>query len=159
MDIKASSPYKTLVKNPFKDQNISADGLITSELVAPKSLPNVPRWGQTLIGQTTHIEFYAAGYEQPVSAAMQTKLLIGRHTASNSSQPDIALDVFDAHQKGVSREHAVLLIEDGTLKIMDLQSTNGTYLNGHRLVPHQARILRDGDQLILGSLELRVSFG
>ena len=36
--------------------------------------------------------------------------------------------------------------------------TNGTFLNGQRLVPNQPRILRDGDEIRLGHLVLYVRF-
>jgi pSer/pThr/pTyr-binding forkhead associated (FHA) protein len=41
---------------------------------------------------------------------------------------------------------------------MDLDSTNGTYLNGVWMYPNQPRVLRDGDELMLGSLVLRFKF-
>ena len=37
-------------------------------------------------------------------------------------------------------------------------SHNGTYLNGQRLIAHQPRVLRDGDDIRLGFLVLRVKF-
>ena len=41
---------------------------------------------------------------------------------------------------------------------MDLGSANATYLNGQKLIPFQARILRDGDELKLGNCGVRVGF-
>jgi pSer/pThr/pTyr-binding forkhead associated (FHA) protein len=41
---------------------------------------------------------------------------------------------------------------------MDLESTNGTYLNGVWMYPNQPRLLRDEDELMLGSLVLHVKF-
>ncbi len=37
---------------------------------------------------------------------------------------------------------------------MDLESTNGTYLNGQRLVPHQPHRLHPGDRITIGSVVL-----
>jgi pSer/pThr/pTyr-binding forkhead associated (FHA) protein len=45
-----------------------------------------------------------------------------------------------------------------SLSIRDLNSANATYLNGGRLMPEQPAILRDGDQLRLGDLEITIQF-
>ena len=42
--------------------------------------------------------------------------------------------------------------------MVDLGTPNGTYLNGQRLIPNQARVLRDGDDVRLGHLVLQVKF-
>jgi FHA domain len=71
------------------------------------------------------------------------ELFIGR-----SSSCDIVLS--DA---SVSRRHARLVLRDGSWVVQDLESTNGTNLNGRRI--HRCE-LRPGDQLILGRVQLRV---
>lgn len=58
-------------------------------------------------------------------------------------------DRFDAHDN-VSRRHANARVdEEGTAFVEDLDSTNGTYLNGSRLKTGAERRLREGDQLRL----------
>jgi two-component system cell cycle response regulator len=50
--------------------------------------------------------------------------------------------------EGLSRAHAkVVAASDGIVTIMDLESTNGTYLNGDRI---ELALLREGDELQLG---------
>jgi DNA-binding CsgD family transcriptional regulator len=57
---------------------------------------------------------------------------------------------------GVSRKHARLVIAaDGDLRVVDLASRNGTFLNGRRV---EEASLRDGDELRLGPVTLRVVF-
>ncbi|MBX6314286.1 MAG: GGDEF domain-containing protein [Isosphaeraceae bacterium] len=52
----------------------------------------------------------------------------------------------------VSRRHAALRSDgDGRVWLTDLGSTNGTFVNGRRLVPHQPVLLRDGDRLRFGT--------
>jgi hypothetical protein len=48
---------------------------------------------------------------------------------------------------GVSRRHAELHLEEGRVTIVDLQSTNGTTVNGR---PIDRALLHDGDRLGLG---------
>ena len=49
---------------------------------------------------------------------------------------------------GVSRRHAKLVRDlDGTSKIIDLKSTNGTYVNGRRI---DVESLREGDRIRIG---------
>ena len=77
----------------------------------------------------------------------------------NADLPLIDLRLFGADAHSISRKHAVLEYDGQYITLADLQSTNGTHLNGAPLFPMQRRILRDGDKLQLGSLQLRVHFG
>jgi adenylate cyclase len=53
---------------------------------------------------------------------------------------------------GISRNHAKLVVgEDGSVRILDLQSKNGTQVNS---VPVVEAPLRDGDKIVLGKFEL-----
>jgi len=80
---------------------------------------------------------------------------IGRWDADNGVFPDVDLDAFDADAK-VSRRHAKIYISNGTYFIEDLGSTNGTYINrGRRLLPGEAQVLSDGDEVIVGKTFLR----
>ena len=53
----------------------------------------------------------------------------------------------------VSRRHARILLESGALAIEDLESSNGTFVNGAAV---QRQILAPGDVIIVGETELRV---
>jgi hypothetical protein len=48
---------------------------------------------------------------------------------------------------GVSRQHALISAEVDGFKIKDLQSQNGTFVNGERITE---RPLKDGDQIVVG---------
>ncbi|MGH7199921.1 MAG: FHA domain-containing protein, partial [Planctomycetaceae bacterium] len=54
----------------------------------------------------------------------------------------------------VSRHHCVLYIDDFTVRLRDLGSTNGTLLNGERL--YGEVMLNDGDRVSIGQLEFEV---
>ena len=55
-----------------------------------------------------------------------------------------------------SREHAVLLHRGGAWWVEDLDSSNGTFLDGERIA---LRRLRDGDVLVLADEPVRVKIG
>ena len=73
--------------------------------------------------------------------------VIGRDPAASSH---VVMD------ESVSRTHARVYVRGGALHVEDLGSTNGTFLNGRRLVEGQGARMRDGDELVLGALTLRV---
>lgn len=54
----------------------------------------------------------------------------------------------------VSRQHAVFVVEPGNVRLRDLGSSNGTYVNGKRVDGSQE--LADGDRVVVGEAELIV---
>lgn len=54
---------------------------------------------------------------------------------------------------GISRRHSKLREEGGLLTIEDLNSTNGTFVNGSKLAPGQRAHLRSGDVILLGQIK------
>lgn len=56
----------------------------------------------------------------------------------------------------VSKVHAALVLNrEGTLLVSDTGSTNGTYINGRRMVYGEARQIEDGDVVGFGDVEVR----
>lgn len=74
----------------------------------------------------------------------QETVAIGRSTGN-----DLTLD-----RQGISRYHASITIRDGTAELRDLESVNGTYVDGLRIKPNQARILRGGEEVQIGDIRL-----
>ena len=58
----------------------------------------------------------------------------------------------------VSRRHFQIRGHDGVYYISDLDSTNGTYLNGERLQPNAERRVKDGDRIGLAKDEVVLRF-
>jgi hypothetical protein len=73
----------------------------------------------------------------------QEELLLGRHPGC-----DVVLS-----DPGVSRRHARLFFRDGAWVVQDLDSTNGTIVNGVRV---GRCALRPGDQLVLAGEHLTI---
>jgi pSer/pThr/pTyr-binding forkhead associated (FHA) protein len=57
----------------------------------------------------------------------------------------------------VSRKHAQIVSENGSLQVEDLGSTNGTLVNGERLDAGAQRTLEPGDKVSFGGVELTLS--
>src|SRR5579859_6059419 len=83
-------------------------------------------------------------------------VIVGRFSATASAQPDVDLGPFDAEEKGVSRRHIRISYKTARISVIDLSSTNGTWLNDQRLKPTAEYTLHDGDRLRLGKLEIVV---
>jgi len=78
--------------------------------------------------------------------------LSGRSFIGRSSECDLAI----RDDEEISKRHCELIIEDGYVMISDLNSTNGTFVNG---VPVKTRHrLKNGDVILLGRTELRITF-
>jgi hypothetical protein len=88
---------------------------------------------------------------------LKTVVIIGR-AAGPIRKNILDLSDLNAHWHGVSREHCLLRRESTSLVVVDLNSMNGTYLNGERLMAYQGYVLANGDQVILGTLHLTVFF-
>ena len=73
----------------------------------------------------------------------QSEMLIGRHRGC-----DLVLS-----ELTVSRRHARLMFRDGRWILQDLESTNGTTVNGWRVGRSE---LRPGDHLALGEAHLTI---
>ncbi len=85
-------------------------------------------------------------------------LLVGRSHSSLPIQPEIDLTPFLMEQHGVSRRHALIRLRDLRLEIQDLDSTNGTGINGFRFQNKETHQLRNGDVITLGRVSVKVIF-
>jgi Protein of unknown function (DUF3662)/FHA domain len=73
--------------------------------------------------------------------------LAGKTRIGRSDESEIVLV-----DPSVSRAHAVLEIDRGKPLVRDLDSTNGTFVNGRRVA---SEALRDGDELLFGNTKMR----
>lgn len=88
------------------------------------------------------------------------ELVIGRSSINNAMKPDVDLANDHAEEHGVSRLHVSIQyeMENSTIQILDLGSANGSFINGQKLHPSETRILRNGDELRLSKLVIRVEY-
>jgi hypothetical protein len=120
----------------------------TSRVRPVPKLPEPPPW--RLILTTTTRKPSIIGLD------VRETLVIGRIDPEGDQNPDFDLTPHHALEHGVSRQHAVLIPTGEALYLVDLDSTNGTWINGGYLEPGQRHPLTAGDRVELGLLRLAV---
>ncbi len=96
---------------------------------------------------------------EPILLRSKKEMVLGRRDPATGTMPDIDLTPFAGYRMGVSRKHAALRQgENNRLDLWDLGSSNGTYLNGVRLVAHRPNRIHDGDEIRLGQMVMRLYF-
>ena len=88
--------------------------------------------------------------------ASRNEFTLGRLSEGQPIMPDIDLTPYQAYASGVSRLHAVVKRDNNRVAVMDLGSSNGTYVNGRRLNPHTEESLSHGDIVALGKLKIQI---
>lgn len=132
--------------DPIVTQNISEDQ-ITRDLKRTSVFPkDLDAWAV--------IHLTNSGQILPLSD--REEFTLGRISDAQPIMPDIDLTPYQAYACGVSRLHAVLRKEESQVYVMDLGSSNGTYLNGVRLKPNEGQVLNHGDILSLGKLKIQI---
>ena len=100
------------------------------------------------------------GFSTPISVRpLEDKpLLIGHRHESLPIQPHIDLTPYLEGKHGVSRRHALLRLRGNRLELHDLNSTNGTSINGVRFSPKESHQLRHQDVIQLGQVQIKITF-
>jgi hypothetical protein len=132
---------------PIVTQNISADNIPTLERRKTANFPkDLDTWAS--------LHLLDSGQILPLGD--RTEFTLGRVSEAQPIMPDIDLTPYQAYANGVSRLHAVLKREGKRVFVMDLGSSNGTYLNGKRLAPNVDQTVNHGDMLALGKLKIQI---
>jgi pSer/pThr/pTyr-binding forkhead associated (FHA) protein len=140
---------------------VGGKGTTTTSLLQPEEQNNFrgrSAWGTARFDRDASIVIHVRDHTQPLSVVPKEEIVIGRSDAQASAVPDLDLSPFGGVEHGVSRRHAIIRRGEDTLTLIDLGSTNGTHLNGQRLIPQQPRVLRDGDEIRLGRLVFHIFF-
>lgn len=98
--------------------------------------------------------------EQDISLGVdrESGILIGRVDEESVSDIDLDLGPYHAQSKGVSRVHLRLDAHLQKPHAIDLDSYNGSFINGEKLVPQLPYALNSGDELRLGRFSMRMYF-
>jgi CheY-like chemotaxis protein len=100
---------------------------------------------------------FIAGSKEPMVLTLTQPITFGR-SVSKALQTHVDLTRHNAVDNGVSRIHARLNFNDNNFFVEDLNSVNGTYLNGEPLRPSVPAPLKSADEVRLGRLRMTVYF-
>ncbi|PWH13245.1 MAG: hypothetical protein DDG60_10630 [Anaerolineae bacterium] len=112
---------------------------------------------QPAIVPDSGIAFFFLDDQMPFEICTEDDFLIGRKT-DDTAEYMVDLAIYDAFGHGVSRRHARIRRTATGYEVIDLQSTNGTWLNEQKLTPNQAYPLPSGALLRLGRMKLYVAY-
>lgn len=118
-----------------------------TETFDPKAIERVDRARRMALSMPRFSGFSLVVVDGP-QKGFHWELEDGVHEAGRDPE---ALLFFD--DVSVSRHHARFTVGDDTLTVDDLDSTNGTYVNGERV---EAVELQNGDELLVGRYHLVV---
>lgn len=102
---------------------------------------------------TPRLVLPATGQSIPLPPRLE--LVVGRG-GDSGHMPDVDLGPFRGAAAGVSRAHAVIDLAGPSPQIEDLDSTNGTYVNGHRLPPGRRVVVSQDDEIYFGQMAVRI---
>jgi pSer/pThr/pTyr-binding forkhead associated (FHA) protein len=138
----AGETYCKVCGEPLPEQSANLEAAVTRRTAAPAVRAVI----------TIHVDYGdGAEYEIPIDRDVS---LVGRESAADNVHPDIDLAPFDLGNY-VSRRHAFIVRRHGSFLIEDLDSANGTGLNGSmRLVPHTPTTLKNGDKITFGNTKV-----
>lgn len=92
---------------------------------------------------------------QPITMQDEKAFILGR-VSSEIKTRELLIDLteLDALSLGISRVHAMIRRTKDGYQIIDLESSNGTWLENQRLVPKQPYPLDSGDRIRIGRLNM-----
>ncbi len=123
--------------SPPEERTVAVDVTPPTQYVAPGATTT---WGYLLFTDGTRMDL--AG----------ERVSVGRYLPEGGgSKPDMNLySLPESHT--VSRMHAAFTWTDNNSTLTDLNSTNGTFLNGQRLEPDKPVPVNDGDAVLFGKV-------
>jgi hypothetical protein len=140
-------------------------GHLTTQSIRPNSadplggtagMPPIPAPLQPEKGLESGVSLHLMESGQILVLAGRNEYSIGRGVEGQSLLPDIDLSPFNAYAEGVSRLHATLKVLQHGVLITDLGSSNGTRINGQKIVPHIDYPINHGDVVAVGKLKMQI---
>ncbi len=103
------------------------------------------------------VRFHFTRSHRSMQLLLTDEMIVGRKDKAAVITEDIVdLSPYGAEDEGVSRRHVRIYQEDNHLRVTDLNSGNGTWLNGDRLEANAPQELKHGDDLLLAHLAIGV---
>jgi pSer/pThr/pTyr-binding forkhead associated (FHA) protein len=125
----------------------------------PQKVDSVP--GQTMpehqgLPCDTILLVFEADRIETNSVPIGKVVLIGRDHPSNRRQPEVNLTDSDGLSKGISRLHATIRHDANGWWLIDLGSSNGSWLNRKHVAPSTPHRLGEVNEVRLGRLDFRI---
>ncbi|HLY25487.1 MAG TPA: FHA domain-containing protein [Aggregatilineales bacterium] len=139
--VVAAIIYKQEVENPSM-QTKQLRGTASLEFISAQ-----PRKDTVII--------FVEGYRDPIGTVIQPQVTLGRQVAANQ-RSHVDLESYGAFDKGVSRVHARIRRNGDRFFVEDMESSNGTFVNGSGLNKGESKAIKNGDELRLGELRMHV---
>ena len=93
-----------------------------------------------------------------ISNRVARELIVGRADNITDYIPEVDMTEHGAYRLGLSRRHAVIQREGNRLVVKDLNSRNGTFVNGAIIPGGSTHLIQNGDELRFGNLITHVIF-
>jgi pSer/pThr/pTyr-binding forkhead associated (FHA) protein len=101
------------------------------------------------------IAFYVESTPKPIFSSSDEEFVIGRKVdGKETSGVFLDLSGFGGYHLGLSRRHAMIRRTKLGYDVIDLSSSNGTWLNDERLIPNVPYPLISGSELRLARMRL-----
>lgn len=136
--------------SPMPTVSISKDDL---DDAAQATRPRVPE-PSLASGAMLGLRVVSTG--EIVSLIGREHFTLGRAVEGQAVIPDVDLGRYEAYDEGVSRIHAEIRVAPEGVVVIDLDSINGTFINGTQLETQAPRRIDHGDILQLGRLRLQL---
>jgi hypothetical protein len=101
--------------------------------------------------------FFLFGKTKPIAVLNEEVIYLGR-VEKETTEAFVDLSIVNGFDMGVSRRHAMIQKHENRVEIMDLYSSNGTFLNGIQILPEKFHPLTSGTMIQLGHLKLIIIY-
>jgi len=152
--------YHPLVNFSTGDSTRKFDlpGKTENDTVVPPDTDRLPPGTSVLqTGQRIRLRLPEFAKEIEIDLSARSSM-IGRTDKARGITPNIDLSEYEAAENGVSRCHAIFQRQGNKVYVVDLNSSNGTFVNGHKLRGSMPNRLQDSDVVRFGKLETIVYF-
>jgi len=120
------------------------------------SLFETKQGGMTNQWRYAHFLILESGRRQKLPLSSSEPVMIGRADPKEGFWPQLDLTDDGGFEKGVSRQHAMILFTSQSAVLVDQGSANGTWLDNVQLEPEQKYPLPASAQLRFGGLNVHI---
>ena len=103
------------------------------------------------------IALYVTDQTGPIEIRLDQEFVVGRLTEEAGEQV-VDLTPYNACDSGVSRRHLMIRRDGAVYNVIDLNSTNGTWVNGQALPPQKPFPIKSGSQIRMGKMRILIAF-